>query len=499
MRTGAEYRQSLRDGRVVWVLGEGPIADVTTHPATAAMVDVYAAWYDRHSDPAWQNTLLTAADPRDDRRPVAFEIPSTAEDLRRLGKAIHDVAFLSAGNVPHTPGYGALIALGIVDAVKTLGLPADRVAAAEAYRGALAKTGRFVTFCGGAPPPADRFHGADERQAVRLVRETDAGVIVTGMAGLHTSVPFAEEVFIMVGMAAPTVDQRVWCSIAVNAPGVRVVARRPVSRHTGRFAAPLSSRFDELDAQLWLDNVLVPWEKVFGLRFEASAGREDARRRDSIVSWLLWHQTEALLARAEFSLGLALAVADAMGLRDVPGVQADLVDLILDVETIRGCLTAAELNPEVTAAGYLLPRLLHLAPATLNAYKARQRMAEIVRHLSGQAGVLSPSDQDFADGEMAAGIELAFGGGGYTARQRAALLQLVWDHVCSALDGRESAFEGQATGGALAWRNRLQRWFDRYDEVANGVLDAIDLEMPSLDFASLRDVGRPRRVGATFS
>lgn len=34
MRTGAEYREALHDGRRVWVLGEGLVEDVTVHPAT---------------------------------------------------------------------------------------------------------------------------------------------------------------------------------------------------------------------------------------------------------------------------------------------------------------------------------------------------------------------------------------------------------------------------------------------------------------------------------
>ena len=62
MRTGAEYREALRDGRKVWVIGEGAVDDVTTHPATRAMVDEYVAWYDRHFDPAWQDI---AADTRE--------------------------------------------------------------------------------------------------------------------------------------------------------------------------------------------------------------------------------------------------------------------------------------------------------------------------------------------------------------------------------------------------------------------------------------------------
>ncbi len=48
MRTGSDYRTSLRDGRRVWVMNDGLVADVTTHPATGAMVEEYATWYDRH-------------------------------------------------------------------------------------------------------------------------------------------------------------------------------------------------------------------------------------------------------------------------------------------------------------------------------------------------------------------------------------------------------------------------------------------------------------------
>jgi len=53
MRTGKEYRETLRDGRRVWIVGEGLIDDVTTHPATRAMVDEYAAWYDRRRTRTW--------------------------------------------------------------------------------------------------------------------------------------------------------------------------------------------------------------------------------------------------------------------------------------------------------------------------------------------------------------------------------------------------------------------------------------------------------------
>ena len=63
---------------------------------------------------------------------------------------------------------------------------------------------------------------------------------------------------------------------------------------------------------------------------------------------------------------------------------------------------------------------------------------------------------------------------------------MAWDHVSSALDGRESAFELHANGGMPAWRGRLRRSFDRYNELTNAVLDQLAVAMPEIDLESIR-------------
>src|SRR5207244_383674 len=78
MRTGAEYREALRDGRKVWVLGEGRVEDMTTHPATAAMVEEYALWYDRHFDPEWQEILFAPATLERESAAWAYVLPKTS-------------------------------------------------------------------------------------------------------------------------------------------------------------------------------------------------------------------------------------------------------------------------------------------------------------------------------------------------------------------------------------------------------------------------------------
>ena len=487
MLTGAEYKRSLQDGRKVWVFGEGDVPDLTAHPATAGLVGEYALWYDRHKDPEWADKLLVDCDDEGEPTAAGLIIPRSSSDLVKMSQSIYSQAFVGAGNVTHTPAYGALIALGVLDAVELIGEGGGgRPEVARAYRNRLEEEGFFLTLTGGAAVLGDRFRPPAEHSALRIDKETDAGLVVSGRTGMHTSTPFAHDVY--VGLQRPDVNQRAMFAVAVNSPGARVVARRPAARYKTPFMSPLSSRYDELDAHLWLENVLVPWEKVFAYRFE-QAPPEEARERDRIFCWLTWHHQVSYLARADFTLGLALASAEVMGQKENPAVVSRLVDLMINAQTIRTCLTAASLDPKTSGAGYLYPNPLHVASATIYTLSVRQRMAEILRDIPGSSLVITPTDLDFADPVMGEYLDRSFGGGAFTAEQRAALLNLIWDHVASGLDGRESAFEMHASGGLALWRNRIQRWFDRGNELANGALQALSVEMPAIDVEGLRSVG----------
>jgi aromatic ring hydroxylase len=488
MRTGKEYREALRDGRRIWVVGEGMIEDVTVHPATRAMVDDYAAWYDRHADPAWADVVLTPPDAQGQRVPWAFVVPRSAADLRGMGRSYSATTFLSAGNVTHTPAYGHLIALGVLEAVRLHRPAAEHVARAVAYRELIGGGDRFLTFAGGAATIGYRMRqDPQDRLALRLVRETDGGLVISGKIGMHTSPAYAEDVYVGTLSGVDLGPHRATFAVPINAPGVTLLCRKVAARHPNPFMAPMSSRYDELDGQMWLDDVFIPWERVF---FTGPV-------LEPVASWLFWHQLYCWLSKAEFTLGLALACADAMGLRQHEPTVEYLIDLVVDVQTVRTCITAAELDPERSVEGLTIPNRSHIAAGTIAIQKSRQRMAEILRILPGSSLVVAPSDRELATPELAAGLEESFGGGGYTALQRSALLQLASDHVASALDGRESAFELHANGGIPAWRSRLRQYFSRYNELANGVLRALSLDMPELDFNELRETAMPPRRQVT--
>ena len=408
--------------------------------------------------------------------PWAFVLPRSVDEVVAIGRAITKTIFLSAGNITHTPLYGHLIQMGVLVAAEDRNAGPRHPANAEAYRRHIAETGRFLTFCGGAaiigqrmqPDPADRV-------AVKKVRETDKGMIVRGRLGMHTSPAYAEDVYVGSLTGLQVDGHPAGFIVPVGAPGVTTLCRKPAVREANPFMAPLSSRYDELDGQMWLDDVFIPWERVFAVDPAPEA----------IPRWLRWHHLYGWLAKAEFTLGVTLALADAMGLKEHDPTIEYLVDIIAEVQMVRTCITAAERDPEFTATGYCVPNHAHLAAGGIALFKARQRISEILRIVPGSSLVVAPGDGDLAIPELALGLDESFGGGGYTARQRSALLQLAWDHVSSALDGRESAFELHASGGLPGWRHWLRRSFHDYNRLANAVLEMISVPMPKVDVAGI--------------
>ena len=152
---------------------------------------------------------------------------------------------------------------------------------------------------------------------------------------MHTSPAYAEDVYVGSVSGLKLGDHFATFIVPVAAPGVTVLCRKIAVRDPNPFVAPLSSRFDELDGQMWLDDVAIPWEHVFLL----------GPSPEPVVRWLIWHHLYGWLAKAEFTLGLALALAHAMGLARHEQTIDYLVDLTAEVQTVRSCLVACERDP----------------------------------------------------------------------------------------------------------------------------------------------------------
>ena len=104
---GAEYLESLRDGRQIYIHGE-KVADVTTHPAFRNSARMIARLFDALHDPAHKDVLTTETDTGSGGYTHAFfKAPHSAADLVAGRDAIAEWQRLTYGWMGRSPDYKA--------------------------------------------------------------------------------------------------------------------------------------------------------------------------------------------------------------------------------------------------------------------------------------------------------------------------------------------------------------------------------------------------------
>src|SRR6266498_5551527 len=95
--TGAEYMESLRDGRAVYIYGER-VKDVTTHPAFRNSVRMLARLYDALHEGEHRDVLTTETDTGNgDVTHPFYKGPASADDLLASRDAIAQWARITYG------------------------------------------------------------------------------------------------------------------------------------------------------------------------------------------------------------------------------------------------------------------------------------------------------------------------------------------------------------------------------------------------------------------
>ena len=77
---------------------------------------------------------------------------------------------------------------------------------------------------------------------------------------------------------ADEADYAIAFAIPINTPGLKILCRDLYAEHADPERHPLTTRFDEVDAALIFEDVVVPWERVFVYKNpQLLAGIEDDR------------------------------------------------------------------------------------------------------------------------------------------------------------------------------------------------------------------------------
>lgn len=466
-RTGQEYINGLKEHpREVWIDGER-VEDVTTHPALRNGVKSVAALYDMQHDPELREEMTYASPTTGDPVGLSFMIPQTVEDLERRRNMMTRWAWASCGMMGRSPDFLNVIFAAWAGASDFFAQdrPEFKQNVSNYYE-YIRENDLTLTH---ALLNLQRRRGASatdtvsEEVALTVVKETGAGVVLRGSRLLATLGPISDELAIYHAgnhrMDEEAQRQSFALSIPCDTPGLRFLCRESFDVGRSHFNHPLGSRFEEMDATIFFDDVLVPWDRVFLL------GNVDMCNRIGSATQSQGHSGHQVLTRclvkAEFILGLADLMVETLGSGTVPHVQEQVAELITQRDILKACLRASEADAEPNQWGVMSP-----ATAPLQAGRAQfgrtmyPRMVEIIQLLGTSSLMALPSEADF-DSPFAPQLNQYLATDTSNARDRTKLFHLAWDASCSSFSGRQVLYERMFGGNPL--RNAMTL-FNTYDK-----------------------------------
>jgi 4-hydroxyphenylacetate 3-monooxygenase len=460
LRRGAEYLESLRDGRRLWLMGER-VEDVTTHPALAGCAGSVAAVYDLQHDAAYHE-LLTISSPSTGK-PVsrAYQLPRSVDDLA-IQRRMYECLVRRAGGVAaRLPQHLATVVVGLYD-VRDLVAREDPAFADHVTR--------FFEYCREndrsiatvfSDPLHHRSHPVSRQTPLRVVARRSGGVVVRGAKGVGTQAPYANELFCM---APPrpdlTADESVYFATPVNADGLHVICREPLAS-ANVADHPVSAAWDEMDSIVVFDDVFVPWERVFYLRRSPAIDLAyEARLFQGAVGLGPWYVLVRMAVKAEVLLGICAAIAESLGTGTQPAVQTALADAMIYLETLRSSIQAAEANPVRSPSGLTMPNPTTSLAARAFAIERYPAILQHIRELCGPGLLMAPGQADLRSADIGPHLHRYFVARDEGAPERFRLLKLAWEYACDSFGSRQLLFEMYNVGSLATNKQRLATTYD---------------------------------------
>lgn len=467
--TGAEYKRSLQDERRVYVEGE-LIADVTAHPATAGAVDAIASLYDaQHADESRDVVSYVREDGH--RVTVNWMIPRTREDLRRHRENIEFQARSTFGMMGRLPAGGPLSVVSLAGMQPLINRLNPRYAdnvvryCEYAQNTNLLKAGAIVTPQGARPRDADGgkdvepFRSADGKDmpasSLEVVKETDEGIWLRGVKGVGTLAPQAHHVLVGTTGKVRLPSCHVWASVPLASPGLTVVCR-PALSQPSPWQSPVSGRFDESDAMIILEDVFVPREFVFSVGVPEITSHF---RRLSVLEH--WYTLTRLCVKAELFTGLAQLVVEELGTHVIPGVRQIVSEVILYAQTLRAFVLASEQLAAATEGDTMFPDVTMVTAGRAYGVENYPRILQHLRDLGGPGPLMRFSEADYDHPEYGSVLEWYLSGYHRSAKDKGALMNLLWDLTSDSQAARMEMFERLNAQPGPLLKERLYNEYER--------------------------------------
>ena len=468
-RTGQDYLDGLRERpREVHLDGQR-IEDVTSFPGLANGARSIADLYDLQNNPAYRDEMTYISPTSGDRVGLSFITPKSPADLERRRKMMSRWAHTSYGMMGRTPDFlnVSIMAMSGAGDYFAQDRPEFQQNIANYYElvreNDLTLTHTLVNLQRNRAPAATSPNYSTD-VALAVVNETDSGLVVRGPRVLATLGPLSDEIAVYptsrsaLGQDADSRRYAFAFAIPCSTPGLKFLCRESLDLNRSHFDHPLGSRFEEMDAIVFFDDVLVPWERVF------LYGDTERCNNLAIATNQYTHSGHQVVtknvAKCEFVVGLASLMVKTLGSGSNLQVQALLAESIENLEIMKALLLSAEADAALDQWGVMCPARIPIVIARNLFIRMYPRMVEIIQLLGSSSLMALPSETDF-EGPLAGFLEQYLDTDTATAKDRVQLFRLAWDLACSAFGSRQVLYERYFQGD---WMRNASALYNAYDK-----------------------------------
>ncbi len=460
IRTGQQYLESLKDGREIWIDG-ARVADVTTDPRLRDAAQTVAELYDLQHRPDLQEKLTYVLPGTGQRLGLSYLEPTCEADLARRRQMVKAWMDWSCGMMGRSPDFMNIHMTGFASAHDYFARDGEQFGRnIRQYYEALRDQDLCLTHTL-INPQIDKskpIHLQPKNTAATIVKETDGGMVIRGARTIATLAPFAHELAVFPSTYLQASEEAKPYAFAFCVPlatsGLRFICRPTITPAGGQVRDyPFSARMDEMDCVAILDDVLVPWERVFIYRNPQLANGLFVET--GCMNQIMHQFATKDLAKAEFMLGVALNMTEAIGTNGFEHVQHYLHEMINTVELVRACIRASEADCVSGPNGTVLPNAQPLSTVRTLFPQLYPRLVEIIQLLGSSGLVMTPNHSELS-GERAADVQLYYQAAALPAEKRIPLFRLAWDVSCSSFAGRQALYERFFSGDP--WRLAMARY-----------------------------------------
>jgi aromatic ring hydroxylase len=469
LRTGAEFKASLDDGRQVWVDGQ-LLNKVTDCPGLNAGIELLAEMFDDQFRPEHAEATTMVDEASGDLVSRAWQLPRTIEDLQARRKMIEYTSYKTGGAFGRPPDLAPTIVVGLMAYLPTFKqsksafdhVSIDYAENIERYH-AYGRDNNIIASESLSGPQSDRSAPAAAAHGnVKITGWEKGGVRISGAKSVGSISAQANDIF-FTNLSYPNhpAEACVWGCLPAGTPGIKMISHEMLSSPGAHpFDHPLNHKGEEADQLVVFDNVFLPNERVFSLG-DVSTLKYYGR----VCIWAHWHILTRLAVKADIFVGAAQLAVDMLGTGGIPAVRALVADIMEYALALKAFVMAAEHMAKPTEGEVMAPDVNMLTAGRKYSVEHYPRIIHTLQELCGQGLVMRFGKASFDNPDIGHYLKEMLPGHDVSAEVKNQLMNFIWDMTSSGAAGRVELFENVNATPAPFLRERLYGEFDRKESV----------------------------------